>query len=101
MKLSEFKASNLKDDASDLKNSQNHNNDKNDENMKQNLQNKFNEFSQMSQDDLTQELFKEVAKQKNNGTFDYQKLEQTLNILRPTLGEENYQNMKRMLENLR
>lgn len=101
MKLSEFKSSDFKTEASELNDNQKQDSNKYDENMKENLQNKFNEFSQMSQENLMQELFKEVAKQKNNGTFDYQKLEQTLSILRPTLGEDNYQNMKKILENLR
>lgn len=65
------------------------------------LYQKYNEYKDLSQSQLNNELFKEVSRQKQNGTFNYQQLESMLEGLRPTLGEENYKNMKRILENLR
>ena len=55
----------------------------------------------MSWSHLNKELFKEVAKQKQAGTFDYARLEGMLESLRGSLTEENYQNMKRILESLK
>ena len=65
------------------------------------LYQKYNQYKDLSQSQLNNELFKEVSRQKQNGTFNYQQLESMLEGLRPTLGEENYKNMKRILENLR
>ena len=65
------------------------------------LYQKYNEYKDLSQSQLNNELFKEVSRQKQNGTFNYQQLESMLEGLRSTLGEENYKNMKRILENLR
>ncbi len=65
------------------------------------LYQKYNDYKDLSQSQLNNELFKEVSRQKQNGTFNYQQLESMLEGLRPTLGEENYKNMKRILENLR
>ena len=65
------------------------------------LYQKYNEYKDLSQSQLNNELFKEVSRQKQNGTFNYQQLDSMLEGLRPTLGEENYKNMKRILENLR
>ena len=55
----------------------------------------------MSSEQLNHELFKEVTRQKQNGTFDYKKLESMLEGLKGSLSEENYQNMKRILEGLK
>lgn len=62
---------------------------------------KYNQYKDLSSDQLSQELFKEVARQKANGTFDYQRLESMLDSIKGSLSEENYQNMKRILESLR
>ena len=62
---------------------------------------KYNQYKDMSSSQLNNELFKEVAKQKQAGTFDYARLEGMLESLRGSLTEENYQNMKRILETLR
>lgn len=62
---------------------------------------KYNMYKDMSSDQLNSELFKEVAKQKQAGTFDYNKLENMLESLKGSLSNENYQNMKRILESLK
>ena len=62
---------------------------------------KYNEYKDMSSEQLNHELFKEVTRQKQNGTFDYKKLESMLEGLKGSLSEENYQNMKRILEGLK
>ena len=65
------------------------------------IMDKYNQYKDLSSDQLSQELFKEVARQKANGTFDYQRLESMLDSIKGSLSDENYQNMKRILESLR
>ncbi len=65
------------------------------------IMDKYNQYKDLSSEQLNQELFKEVARQKANGSFSYDRLEGMLEGLRGSLGEENYQNMKRILESLK
>lgn len=65
------------------------------------IKDKFDQYKYMSQGQLNQELFKEVARQKSNGTFDYGQLAMMLENIRSSLSEEQYQNMKRILETLK
>ena len=65
------------------------------------IKDKFDQYKDMSQGQLNQELFKEVARQKSNGTFDYSQLAMMLENIRSSLSEEQYQNMKRILETLK
>ncbi len=62
---------------------------------------KYNFYKDMSSAELNGELLKEVTKQKQAGTFDYTRLESMIESLRGSLSEENYQNMKRILESLK
>ena len=61
----------------------------------------YNKYKDMDAETLNSTLFSEVARQKSNGTFDYQKLESMLEGMKDALGETNYQNMKRILESLK
>ena len=65
------------------------------------LKEKYDEYSQMNQEELSNKLFSEVASQKQKGTFDYNKLVQMVESLRGSIPEENYNNIKRILENLK
>ena len=65
------------------------------------LKEKYDEYSQMNQEELSNKLFSEVAAQKQKGTFDYNKLVQMVESLRGSIPEENYNNIKRILENLK
>ena len=65
------------------------------------IMDKYNQYKDLSSDQLSQELFKEVSRQKANGIFDYQRLESMLDSIKGSLSDENYQNMKRILETLR
>ena len=67
----------------------------------QDLMNLYNKYKDMDAGTLNSTLLGEVARQKSNGTFDYQKLESMLEGMRDALGETNYQNMKRILESLK
>ncbi len=68
---------------------------------KEDVMSKFNEYKDLPQDQINQKLFEEVAKQKRDGTFDYRALENMLEAIKGNLSENDYQNVKRMLELLR
>ena len=65
------------------------------------LRQKYDEYKDMNNQELSNELMKEVDRQKLAGTFDYEKLEGIVDGLRGSLPEENYRNIKRILEGLR
>lgn len=65
------------------------------------LKEKYDEYKDMSQKDLSDELFKEVSRQKSKGTFNYNALNAMIENLRPSLSKEQYQNMKRILDSLK
>lgn len=65
------------------------------------IMDKYNEYKDLSASQLNDELFKEVAKQKQDGSFNYTQLENMVESLKGSLSPENYQNMKRILESLK
>ena len=79
----------------------NQKNDINENVSEEQIKEKFNEYKNLSHDELSNELFKEVARQKNQGTFDYQKLNSMVESLKGALPEESFNNMKRILESLK
>lgn len=79
----------------------NQKNDINENVSEEQIKEKFNEYKDLSHDELSNELFKEVARQKNQGTFDYQKLNSMVESLKGALPEESFNNMKRILESLK
>jgi len=79
----------------------NFNNQKKEQLKEQDIRNKFDEYKDMSKDQLNSQLFQEVARQKAEGSFDYEKLESMVNNLRGMISEQDYNNIKRILENLR
>ncbi len=62
---------------------------------------KYNSLKDMPKDQLERQLFDEVAKQKREGTFDYEQLESLVEGLKSGLSEQDYQNVKRMLSLLK
>lgn len=62
---------------------------------------KYNSLKDMPKDQLERQLFDEVAKQKREGTFDYEQLESLVKELKSGLSEQDYQNVKRMLSLLK
>lgn len=62
---------------------------------------KYNSLKDMPKDQLERKLFDEVAKQKREGTFDYEQLESLVEGLKSGLSEQDYQNVKRMLSLLK
>ena len=65
------------------------------------IKDKFNTYKDMSSEQLNSELFKEVARQKSQGTFDYAGLERMVQSLQGSLSAEQYNNIKRLLESLK
>lgn len=61
----------------------------------------YNIYKDKSQDELIEELYKHVEKQKRDGTFNYEALSNMLNKLTPYLSEEQQQKMKEILEDLK
>lgn len=61
----------------------------------------YNEYKGMSEDELINELYKYVAKQKLDGTFDYDSLNNMLNQLTPFLTSEQQNKMKDILNSLK
>lgn len=79
----------------------NNNRQKEEKVTEQDLREKFDEYKDMSKDQLNSQLFSEVARQKAQGTFDYNKLSDMVESLRGALPEQDYNNIKRILESLR
>ena len=67
----------------------------------QNIREKYDIYKDMSKTQLNQELFKEVARQKENGSFDYNALEGMVESLRGVMPQQDYENIRRMLESLK
>ena len=55
----------------------------------------------MSKEQLNNELLKEVKKQKENGSFDFNALSNMVENLRGILPASEYENIRRILENLK
>ena len=65
------------------------------------IKDKYNSYKDMSKEELNDALFKEVAKQKSAGTFDYDRLESMVGSLQGVLPAKDYENIQRMLESLK
>lgn len=61
----------------------------------------YNQYKDMSQDELTKELYKYVAKQKKDGTFNIESLTTMLNNVAPFLTPEQQIKMKGILDSLK
>lgn len=62
---------------------------------------KYEELKSLNNNQLTAKLFEEVAKQKQEGTFDYNSLVQSVESIKNFVPSNTYQNLKGMLENLK
>ena len=71
------------------------------EKVKEELTDKYQTYKDMNKEELNSELLKQVNKQKSDGTFDYEKLENMVNALQGTLPQENFENIKRILQSLK
>lgn len=82
--------------------SQFHNDENKNENISEKtLQERYDKYKNMDASQLSNELISEVGRQKMEGSFDYKKLENAVESLRGNLSEENYKNIKKILEGLK
>ena len=65
------------------------------------LQDAYNKYKDLPQSELFSTLMSEVAKQKENGTFDYNALENMVNGMQNAMPKENFENIKRILNRLK
>ena len=68
---------------------------------KESLKETYDSLKDLSGDELTQKLYNEVKKQKENGDFDFNALSENIERLKMFLPCETYENMKNMLEKLK
>lgn len=61
----------------------------------------YDKYKNMSQGELQDSLFKEVEKQKADGSFDINALEGALNNIAPMLSAEQMANIKNYLDRMR
>ncbi len=68
---------------------------------KKNINDTYNELKDCSADELMSRLAKEVQQQKTSGTFDYDALVNSIEKIKIYLPAQTYQNMLRIIENLK
>lgn len=61
----------------------------------------YDKYKDLSEDELLSTLFKEVDKQKQNGTFDLENLKSLVSSMSPMLTDEQLNNINNLLERLR
>ena len=71
------------------------------EKTREELKEKYDTYKNMNSSELNAQLYKEVARQKSSGTFDYNALSNMVESLRGSIPEGDYNNIKRILESLR
>ncbi|MBO5394576.1 MAG: hypothetical protein J6A28_01555 [Clostridia bacterium] len=65
------------------------------------IRQKYDSYKNMSKEQLNENLLREVARQKSNGSFDYNTLEAMVGSLQGMLPPADYENIKRILESLK
>lgn len=67
---------------------------------KENLEKKVEEYKSMSENELKNELFRQVAMQKKEGSFNINALRDMAGQIRGVIGEESYKNICSLLEEI-
>lgn len=67
----------------------------------ENIEEIYNKYKDKSQSEIMQELFGQVQKQKQNGTFDYEKIVSMVNMMSPYLNQEQKNNILTILSKLK
>lgn len=65
------------------------------------LMGQYEKLKDLPKDQLSQMLLEEVARQKREGVFDYQKLNEMLESMKAFIPPDSYENIKRILESFR
>lgn len=68
---------------------------------KKSINEAYEELKDCSSEELMQRLTKEIAGQKMNGTFDYEALRASIEKIKTYLPTQTYENMVRIIENLK
>ena len=84
---------NLKEDFMNIK-------DFRTENSEEKVKQTYEKYKNYSQDELLQELMRSVNAQKQNGTFDKQRLISTLSLVLPSLNDEQRSKLEELLSRL-
>lgn len=74
---------------------------KNEQVSESNLQQIYDKYKNSSQSELFSALMQEVASQKANGTFNFENLQKMVNSLEGAVPQENFEQMKRILNRLK
>ena len=70
------------------------------ENSEEKVKQTYEKYKDYSQDELMQELLRSVNAQKQNGTFDKQRLISTLSLVMPSLDSEQRSKLEELLSRL-
>ena len=77
------------------------NNDVNLNNINKDIMQEYDKIKDLSQEEASNRLYQEVFKQKQNGSFDFNALQNQVEGLKGYLPEKDYQNLKRILQTLK
>lgn len=91
MKLSEYKCEDKKNEKINKSRQQ----------KDEKIENLYEKYKNFNQNDLTSELFNNIEKQKNEGTFDYGKIINTISQIMPYLNSEQQKKMLSILEKIK
>lgn len=61
----------------------------------------YNKYKGKSEDELISELYKNIEKQKKDGTFNYENIENMAKKLSPFLNQNQRKKMQELLENIK
>ena len=70
------------------------------ENNEEKVKQTYEKYKNYSQDELLQELMRSVNAQKQNGTFDKERLISTLSLVMPSLNSEQRRKLEELLSHL-
>ena len=70
------------------------------ENNEEKVKQTYEKYKNYSQDELLQELMRSVNAQKQNGTFDKERLLSTLSVVLPSLNDEQRSKLEELLSRL-
>lgn len=61
----------------------------------------YNEYKDYSKDELTNMLYEQVQKEKANGTFNFDKIENSINMILPYVSQSQRENLKNLLNRIK
>ncbi len=70
-------------------------------NNEEGIKDKYQKYSNMDSGQLMNELLSTVNNQKKDGTFDFDSLSNTLDSIKTSMPQETYENVKRLLNQIK